>query len=100
MAKRGLSPAKYKALCKQVYTRDRWQCRNPECKKRNSLHAHHIEFRSAGGPDTTANMVTLCGGPGSCHDRIHVEGTLLILAKSGKPEDTPDANVGLRFISK
>lgn len=31
---------------------------------------HHIIFRSAGGPDTSWNLLTLCN---ACHNGIHVD---------------------------
>lgn len=102
MAKRStLSPEKYKALCTQVLKRDGWQCRNPRCKRRNNLHVHHIIFRSQRGKDTSSNLVTICH---NCHDQIHTPaeniGKLIILAKSGDPKDTPNADLGLRFIDE
>jgi hypothetical protein len=32
------------------------------------LHQHHIVPRSRGGPDTEANLITLCTG---CHGKVH-----------------------------
>jgi HNH endonuclease len=57
-----------------------------------------VIFRSSQGKDTTGNLVALCL---RCHDLVHgkVDGeSLTILAKSGKPEDAPDADVGLKFV--
>lgn len=56
----------YADLCEFVLSRDGWRCRN--CETREHLHVHHIIFRSAGGDDTTANLITLCN---SCHSGIH-----------------------------
>jgi hypothetical protein len=67
--------AKWKAVCKSVDQRDGRQCRC--CDKRSDPeatgllkrgHRHHIIYRSAGGPDDTWNLVTLCAG---CHDDEH-----------------------------
>lgn len=94
MARTELTDAEYAALKKKVLKRDGWKCRNPRCKRRSNLHVHHIIFRSQQGPDTMGNLVTICN---DCHDRIHVALTLEILAKSGDPNDEPDADIGLQF---
>ena len=88
-----LSPADYAALVKWVRQRDRHRCRH--CKSGNALHVHHIVFRSRGGGDVSANLITLCN---TCHDRVHVLGTLVILASSGDPDDPIDANKGVKFL--
>ncbi len=56
----------YRALRQKVWDRDGWKCRR--CGLRESLHAHHVIFRSEGGRDETWNLLTLCQ---SCHDQIH-----------------------------
>lgn len=56
----------YNLLCDGVLKRDHYRCRS--CGFRNGLAAHHIVFRSHQGPDTFANLVTLCT---SCHNGIH-----------------------------
>jgi hypothetical protein len=43
-----------------VIDRDRWRCTAPACSSRRNLHAHHVEFRSAGGGDEPVNLTTLC----------------------------------------
>jgi len=47
-----------------VVVRDGWRCMAPGCRSFGSgkLHVHHIEHRSAGGPDAGWNLVTLCSG--------------------------------------
>lgn len=98
--KKKLSDAAYRELCGRVYKRDGWKCRNPNCGRRTGLHAHHIIYRSQGGEDTTENMVTVCNG---CHDLIHGHSMiekLFVTANSGKKEDKPDANIGLKFITE
>src|SRR3970282_666873 len=44
----------------RVFTRDGWRCQVPGCGSRAHLHAHHIVFRSRGGPDADWNLVTAC----------------------------------------
>ena len=61
-----LEPAEYALLVKQVLGRDGWRCRS--CGSRNSLHIHHIIFRSQQGPDEAWNLIALCN---SCHDGVH-----------------------------
>src|ERR1035438_7384002 len=61
-----LSLEEYRLLVKQVLGRDGWRCRS--CGSRNSLHVHHIIFRSQQGTDETSNLITLCS---SCHDGVH-----------------------------
>jgi 5-methylcytosine-specific restriction endonuclease McrA len=61
-----LSLEEYRLLVRQVLGRDGWRCRS--CRSRNSLHCHHIIFRSQQGPDEAWNLVTLCS---SCHDGVH-----------------------------
>jgi hypothetical protein len=46
-------------LQKRVLARDRGWCQVPGCS-RAALHVHHVRFRSHGGPDTPANLVSLC----------------------------------------
>jgi len=58
----------YKILCKKVFDRDGWTCRNPRCQLRNSLACHHIIYRSVMGPDESWNLVTLCV---DCHSAVH-----------------------------
>lgn len=42
------------------FTRDGFRCTAPGCTARRNLHAHHVVFRSAGGPDVPWNRTTLC----------------------------------------
>jgi hypothetical protein len=42
------------------FERDGWRCTVPACSARRNLHNHHIQFRSAGGPDVDWNWTTLC----------------------------------------
>jgi hypothetical protein len=43
-----------------VIERDGYRCAVPGCTSRRNLHEHHITFRSTGGSDAPANLVTLC----------------------------------------
>lgn len=88
----------YRMLCRAVLFRDGWKCRAPRCGTRNSLHVHHVVFRSHGGPNIAANLVTLCE---TCHRRVHglVDGmTIFIVSADGSADTTPNANIGLKFV--
>jgi len=57
-----------------VYVRDRWRCASPTCRSRN-VTPHHVKFRSRGGGEERANLVSLCE---TCHlDLVH-SGWLLV----------------------
>jgi 5-methylcytosine-specific restriction endonuclease McrA len=49
----------------EVYRRDQETCR--WCL-RPGEQVHHVIYRSQGGPDTTDNLILLCG---RCHERAH-----------------------------
>lgn len=64
-----------------VDVRDKYRCRACEASASPRAlhelqrgHHHHIEYRSKGGADTTANICLLCP---SCHADVH-EGRLTI----------------------
>jgi hypothetical protein len=42
------------------FERDGYRCTVPGCTARRNLQSHHIQFRSAGGPDLAWNRTTLC----------------------------------------
>ena len=42
------------------FVRDHFRCTAPGCTARRNLQAHHVQFRSAGGPDEPWNRTTLC----------------------------------------
>jgi hypothetical protein len=46
-------------LPKRVMARDRGWCQVPGCS-RAALHVHHVRFRSHGGADVAANLISLC----------------------------------------
>jgi hypothetical protein len=43
-----------------VFVRDGWRCTAPGCSSRRHLEAHHLRYRSHGGDNALANLVTLC----------------------------------------
>jgi hypothetical protein len=43
-----------------VYARDSHRCQVPGCRNRGPLHAHHVWFRSTGGPDFDWNLTSVC----------------------------------------
>jgi len=52
----------------RTFTRDGWRCQVPGCRSRAQLHAHHVIWRSRGGPDEGFNIVTTCRHH---HEMIH-----------------------------
>lgn len=73
--KAAAADARWREVSKAVDVRDGKICRC--CGKRSDPeatgllkrgHRHHLIYRSAGGPDTTYNLVTLCA---SCHSDEH-----------------------------
>ncbi|MDQ7821153.1 MAG: HNH endonuclease [Candidatus Eremiobacteraeota bacterium] len=59
----------------RTLARDNYQCQAPGCRSRRNLHAHHIKYRSQGGPTTEGNLTTLCR---THHLRCLHEGYLII----------------------
>jgi hypothetical protein len=52
-----------------VLTRDSYRCQYCKGKSKDShLHVHHLVFRSQGGSDEEANLLTLCK---TCHEALH-----------------------------
>ena len=47
-------------LARRVKLRDGDVCQNPGCGYRGKLHAHHIKFRSHGGPTIPENEISVC----------------------------------------
>ncbi|MDQ7826354.1 MAG: HNH endonuclease signature motif containing protein [Candidatus Eremiobacteraeota bacterium] len=66
-------------LHSRVLARDHYQCQAPGCRCRRNLHAHHIRYRSHGGPTTEANLITLCMAH---HLRCLHEGHLIIRGRA------------------
>jgi len=73
-----LDPLNSASLARKVVHRDGARCGNPGCENRLRLHAHHIVFRSAGGPTGLANEIAVCD---LCHAMIHAG----LLEVSGSP---------------
>jgi 5-methylcytosine-specific restriction endonuclease McrA len=44
----------------RIVARDGYLCQVPGCTSRRNLEVHHIRFRSRGGDDDPANLITLC----------------------------------------
>ena len=44
----------------RIFERDGWRCRVPGCSSRRNLQAHHVLYRSRGGPDDDGNLAVLC----------------------------------------
>jgi 5-methylcytosine-specific restriction endonuclease McrA len=95
LLRRKAQEKQWREVCALVDKRDGRVCR--ACSKRSDPdatglldrgHRHHIVYRSAGGPDSVSNLVTLCARCHSDehHNRLRIEGT--------------DANSGLTFWRK
>lgn len=74
-ARKAEAEAEWRVVCAKVDQRDGRMCRC--CDKRSDPdatglltrgHRHHLVYRSAGGTDTTDNLVTLCA---DCHNAEH-----------------------------
>jgi hypothetical protein len=82
-ARKAAQDLAWRTVCAVVDRRDGKQCRC--CDRRSDPeatgllvrgHRHHIVYRSAGGPDTPENVITLCA---SCHadehaNKLRIEG--------------------------
>ena len=55
-----------------VLHRDHHRCRVPGCSNRLWLDLHHLEYFSAGGDNSEANLITLC----SVHHQLLHDGRL------------------------
>lgn len=61
----------YKQASKAARSRDGHRCRI--CGSAVAVETHHLRPRSLVGKarrDELRNLVTLCGGPGSCHEQV------------------------------
>lgn len=86
-----LCKAEYDALKLLVLARDKGKCR--VCKTRQGLAPHHIVYRSAGGLDTSANLLTLCV---TCHDMVHACKLFILPLTEGEEIDA-DKGVRIKF---
>jgi HNH endonuclease len=57
-----------------IQERDEWRCQAPGCSARRHLQTHHIIFKSHGGSDDPANLITICYG----HHRLVHEDTVTV----------------------
>ena len=71
----------YQVVGDGPFERDGWACCMPHCSSRGPFHAHHVWFRSAGGPDDLWNLATACE---PCHRLIH-DGHVVIQGRA--PDD-------------
>ena len=55
-------------LRRRVLLRDGSTCANPLCRRRLGLMAHHLVFRSEGGPTEIQNETAVCA---VCHALLH-----------------------------
>jgi len=60
----------WKGIRQDALDRDGWECHfcGNDRDSGVSLHVHHIEPKSEGGPDTLENLITLCR---DCHEKLH-----------------------------
>ncbi len=73
-----------------VLHRDGYACRSGrKIKHSQKLHVHHIQFRSKGGTNTPANLVTLCE---TCHQDLHA-GQFEIKAQSSRTKHATEIGV-------
>ena len=93
MPTKRLPPDDYKVMTLAVLKRDGWRCRF--CKRRNSLHVHHIIYRSQGGEDSLANLVAVCYHH---HDMIHSHVFVLIGDAQSKITVTAPSNPAVKFL--
>jgi 5-methylcytosine-specific restriction endonuclease McrA len=102
--KKADADAAWLAVCRAVDARDGKQCRC--CDKRSDPeatgllkrgHRHHIVYRSAGGTDTTENLVTLCA---MCHNDEHKHRLMVVGNADVALTFHRQAADGLRYISR
>lgn len=69
-----LEGKEYEELRNQIFERDNWTCRNPNCRSHKNLTVHHKVKRSKLRLDVPENLITLCV---ECHDLVEA-GKLVI----------------------
>jgi hypothetical protein len=74
------------ALRREVLRRDGHRCRVRGCGRRLFVNVHHVLPREAGGPNTPANLLTLCWG---CHRAVHERGIHRLPIREVSPPTEP-----------
>ena len=72
-ARRAAVEREYNRVRLVVLERDGGICRI--CGGSFGIQVHHIQFRSAGRIDTTANLIAICA---NCNDAIHVTRAIVV----------------------
>jgi hypothetical protein len=73
-----------------VLDRDGYKCRSGrKIQHHPKLHVHHIVFRSQGGTDAPANLITLCK---ACHEDLHAG---LFQLRGRRPKTKHAAEIGI-----
>ena len=63
----GLKGKEYEKFRNDVFERDNWTCRNPNCRSHRNLTLHHLIRRSKQRLDIPENAMTLCA---FCHTLV------------------------------
>jgi hypothetical protein len=97
----------WRACCKAIDARDHRTCRccgkktNPDDIGLIRGHRHHLVYRSAGGPDTPENVITLCW---ACHNDEHKSRLWFVvhheLGANGPVEFWRTDDKGVLFLSR
>jgi len=75
-----------RALRRMVRVRDEGRCRFPGCDETRYTEVHHLVHRCAGGPNTAANLLTLCWFH---HRLVHEGGWSLAFTAEGYVATAP-----------
>jgi 5-methylcytosine-specific restriction endonuclease McrA len=73
-----------------VLSRDGYQCQSGKKGCCDKLHVHHVVFRSKGGSDAPANLITLCE---KHHDALHAKKWSLSITKHRSLKSATTMNV-------
>ena len=76
-----LTGIEYIKFQREIFGRDGWTCRNPNCRSHKNLTIHHKRKRSKLRLDIPENCITLCI---DCHDLV--EAGLLDIKTGGLGE--------------
>jgi RRXRR protein/HNH endonuclease len=81
-----------------VFHRDGYQCQSGQkVTHSKKLNAHHVVFRSNGGPDTPENLTTLCE---TCHCALHAGKFALAKGKRSKTKHATEMGFIKSRLSK